>query len=309
MTNGNNSRLHAYLELVRLPNVFTAMADVLLGCLFVRADLEPDGRWLIGLLLAASSALYAAGVVLNDVFDLGLDLHQRPERPLPSGRISLAAAKRFGWTLLLAGVGLAGGAAVVRQDLRPAIVAALLAGCIVAYDTLLKYTPLGPLAMGACRMLNVLLGMSVAAGALQAEHGLVAAGVGTYVAGLTWLARNEAAESRRRDLALATMLMMLGIAVIAWLPRWTEDLAPLPVEPQRWYLLMGLLSLLIGWRCVWAVVEPWPQHVRMAVAQGILSLVMLDAAACFAVRDWQVATAIVFLLVPAMFFQHWMAMT
>jgi hypothetical protein len=98
--------------------------------------------------------------------------------------------------------------------------------------------------------------------------------------------------------------------MIAWLPRWSEELVPLlQVEPQRWYLLMALLSVLIGWRCVWAVIEPWPVRVQTAVAHGILSLVMLDAVACFAVRDWQPATTILFLLVPVIFLQHWMAMT
>jgi 4-hydroxybenzoate polyprenyltransferase len=310
MTNGGDGRLDAYLELVRLPNVFTAMADVLMGCLFVKADLGPDGRWLLGLLMAASSALYMSGMVLNDVFDLGLDTHQRPERPLPSGRVPLAAARRLGWMLLLLGIGLACGAALLRQDFRPAVVGTLLAGCIVAYDARLKRTPVGPLGMGACRMLNVLLGMSVAPAALQAEHWVVAGGVGVYVAGLTWLARNEAAASRRRDLALATLVMMLGIALIAWLPRWTDDVVLLiQTEPYRWYLLMGLLGLLIGWRCLWAVIDPRPSRVRMAVAHGILSLVMLDAVACFAVRDWQAATAILLLLLPAMFLQRWMAMT
>jgi 4-hydroxybenzoate polyprenyltransferase len=310
MGKGSAERLHAYLELLRLPNVFTAMADVLMGCLFVQADIEPNGRWVIGLLMAASSALYMSGVVLNDVFDADVDSRERPERPLPSGRVSRAAAMRLGVILLLAGLALAGGPAVVRQALRPVAVAVLLGTCIVAYDSLLKRTPIGPLAMGTCRMLNVLLGMSAASGALLAEHWLVAGGVGTYVAGLTWMARNEAAESRRRALALATLIMMLGMAMIAWLPRWSDNVVPLiQTQPQRWYLLMMLLALLIGWRCVWAVVEPRPARVRMAVTHGILSLVMLDAVACFAVRDWQLATTILLLLLPAMFLQQWMAMT
>jgi hypothetical protein len=34
------ARLHATLELVRVPNLFTAMADAAMGVLFVRADQE-----------------------------------------------------------------------------------------------------------------------------------------------------------------------------------------------------------------------------------------------------------------------------
>jgi 4-hydroxybenzoate polyprenyltransferase len=99
------STLRGYLELVRLPNVFTAMADVAMGFLFTRADFLPgEDGWLLGLLLAASSLLYAAGVVLNDVFDLEVDAVERPHRPLPSGRVSPAVARWLGWELLVVGL-------------------------------------------------------------------------------------------------------------------------------------------------------------------------------------------------------------
>ncbi len=116
--------LQSYLELLRLPNVFTAAADVAMGFFFVQAawafndETDPPsllriGIWTVGLLIAASAALYLAGMVLNDVFDLELDREEQPWRPLPSGRISLAAAQRLGWNLLSVGVLLAAGAAVV----------------------------------------------------------------------------------------------------------------------------------------------------------------------------------------------------
>ena len=43
-TAGSNSKLRAYLELLRLPNVFTAIADVLMGFLLTHASIEtaPD---------------------------------------------------------------------------------------------------------------------------------------------------------------------------------------------------------------------------------------------------------------------------
>ncbi len=90
--------LTPYVQLLRLPNLFTAMADVAMGFLFVRAswawnpapiNLRPIGAWVLALLALASALLYAAGVVLNDVFDLERDRRERPERPLPSGRVSL----------------------------------------------------------------------------------------------------------------------------------------------------------------------------------------------------------------------------
>jgi 4-hydroxybenzoate polyprenyltransferase len=303
-------RLRSCFELVRLPNLFTAMADVAMGVLFVRAESGPYGGWVLGLLMAASCLLYAGGVVLNDVFDLPIDNIQRPERPLPSGRISLAAAQRFGWGLLLLGAALAWAAVLVLGNLRPGVEAIGLAGCIVLYDAWLKRTPLGPPAMGACRLLNVLLGMTAATAPLGAEHWLVAGGIGIYVTGLTWFARHEADESSRGQLALSVVVMILGIALLAWLPRWTENLVPiLRLQPERWHLLMLVVGMLVVWRCFRALLDPSPRQVQRAVAQGILSLVMLDAFLGFAVRGMFAAVMIMALLVPAALFRLWIPPT
>src|SRR5688572_14330554 len=96
------SKLLAYLRLLRLPNVFTAIADVSMGLLFAQGVSGPLETFLC--LLAASSLLYLAGMVLNDVFDLEVDRQERPERPLPSGQIPLGFAKALGWGLLTLGL-------------------------------------------------------------------------------------------------------------------------------------------------------------------------------------------------------------
>ena len=97
------SSVRAWLELLRLPNVFTAVADVAMGYLVTQATLDAlaaAGRALI----IASAALYLAGMVLNDKFDATLDALERPERPIPSGRISAQTASRLGFGLLALGV-------------------------------------------------------------------------------------------------------------------------------------------------------------------------------------------------------------
>ena len=66
--------MRAYLQLVRLPNVFTAMADILLGYLLTH---EYVRFWpVLALLLGASSLLYMAGMVLNDYFDREQDARE-----------------------------------------------------------------------------------------------------------------------------------------------------------------------------------------------------------------------------------------
>ena len=302
--------LGGYLRLMRLPNVFTAMADVAMGFLFVQSPWWNwngwrDG-WTLGLLVAASSLLYAAGMTLNDVFDVEIDRCRRPERPIPSGQVSLGAARRLGWGLLFIGAAIGVGVAYFAGQPRTAAVAVVLAAVIVLYDALLKRTPLGPVAMGGCRMLNVLLGMSVSAAPWAGENWLVAGSIGVYVVGITWFARTEAEQSRRTPLVLATLVIALSIALLAWLPAWSIRMEP---EPGRWRLLVGALGALIVWRCVRAVADPTPLMVRMAVVNCLLSLVMLDAAACYAVRGIPWACAIMALLLPTLVFQRKIAMT
>src|SRR5262249_37638612 len=156
------SRLRSLAQLVRLPNVFTALADIGLGALVVGAL---PARWLaLLLLLWASACLYCAGMVWNDFFDVAQDSRERPFRPIPSGRVSRRQAALVGGILLAAGVGFAllAGWALPAWSSVPVVLAVLLVGAILGYDGLLKRTPAAPLLMGTCRFLNVLLGLSLA---------------------------------------------------------------------------------------------------------------------------------------------------
>ena len=96
------------LDLVRIPNVFTAMSDVVAGTAIVAAR-DPDGlRWTgAGAALLASSAIYMAGMALNDVADAEVDAAERPTRPIPSGRVRKGQAAGVTIFLVLAGLGLA----------------------------------------------------------------------------------------------------------------------------------------------------------------------------------------------------------
>jgi len=315
----------SYLQLLRAPNIPTAMADVTMGFLLVSPSLLPGawtvsgeltraGWWMLGLLLASSGLLYAAGVVLNDLMDLERDRQERPDRPLPSGRVSLRAARWLGGEMLLVGTALPCAMAwklwQLRPDivsLRPAGVAVGLALAILLYDGLLKRTLLGPLAMGGCRMLNVLLGMSVAAGRLEGQHWLVAGAIGLYVAGVTWFAREEVLRSDRRRLAAATVVMAAGVGLLAFLPQLRPEIL---VFPSGWYFLVAALDAIIVMRCLTAVVEPSPGRVRVAVGQAILSLVFLDVAVTLAARGlWAGALLFLFLLVPAVVLRLWIDAT
>src|SRR5262249_46291461 len=139
----------------------------------------------------------------------------------------------------------------------------------------LKQTPVGPISMGACRFLNVLLGTSLAeVTTLTAGHRLhLAFVVGLYIIGLTWFARNEAGRSQPAHLRAAAAVMLaallLGLALAARRPEGTVPLA-FP------FLLTGF-GFLIGVPVLKAIAQPEPKNVQIAVKRCILGLVVFDA--------------------------------
>ncbi|MDR3637385.1 MAG: UbiA family prenyltransferase [Isosphaeraceae bacterium] len=296
-----------YLQLVRLPNVFTAAADSLAGWLLVGGALSDARHWLP--LAFSSMAIYAAGIALNDVFDYEVDRLERPGRPLPSGRVSRRFAWWLGATLLAAGplVALASG------SLTSAAVAALLAGCVLAYDAGAKRTWLGPSVMGACRGLNVLLGMSQAPALGGPTAWLVAGSMSVFVMGVTWISRGETGFGRTRGLYVGMVLenlAILGLVGAALRPR---DF-PSPAIDRPILNLEGLLVLLVvAWLVALAgsraIREPRPEHFQKAVKTGVLSLVWLNCGVVAAVRGVEPGLAIAAFWVPAYVLGRWIYST
>lgn len=301
------SRLLAYLQLFRLPNVFTAIADVMMGFLFVQTGFQPVVA--LSLLCLASCFLYTAGMVLNDVFDIEVDRVERPQRPLPSGRIDLAWASKLGVAMLGLGVLLA----VFVGPLSGGI-AGMLAVAIYVYDGMAKKTPIAPLVMGSCRMLNVLLGMSLTTSLWSMEYWLISGGLGLYVAGITWFARSEAKASDRRTLLFGATVMLLGIVMVAgvaWIIPDSLKLRSLGALPRQyvWPAFLALIVFSVGRRCLLAIRQPTPGNVQQAVKHAILSLVVLDAAVVLAFVGPTYAMLVVALLLPTVTLGKWVYST
>jgi 4-hydroxybenzoate polyprenyltransferase len=297
-----SSRLRAYLQLMRFPAVFTALADIFLGFLLTHERLSPARD--LAALLGASSGLYLAGMVFNDLFDRNVDARERPGRPIPSGRVSRRSAALLASTLLVLGVACA--ALVTVQSLEVALVLAVL---VLAYDGYLKKTPLGPAAMGGCRFLNVMLGASAAGGATwAAPQLLVALSMGIYVAGVTWFARQEAELSARTPLIRAALTLHAGIAGLVAIVLTSHESA----GPVMWQALAAL-ALGIAWinvRAAAAIGQPVPKNVQAAVKQMLLAIVWIDAAMVYwATADLVLALVVAALIVPAAWLGRWIFIT
>jgi 4-hydroxybenzoate polyprenyltransferase len=289
--------LRPYTQLIRLPNVFTAFADIALGAFATHALPE---RWLTFLLLLlASGCLYCAGMVWNDFFDIEQDRRERPYRPIPAGLVPRRRAGRIGTVLLLLGVGFA-----FLASWPAFILALVLVGAILLYDGWLKRTWAGPLGMGACRFLNVLLGLTVLDGGISGLGVYLAAVVGIYIVGVTWFARTEARESKRATLGGAAAVMLAGLLLAIPVPAWVAPDTSSPLFP---YLLVAL-GLVVGIPVYQAIEKPGPKQVQAAVKRAIMGLVLLDAVLATGLAG-TVGLVILLLLVPALYLGKWLYST
>jgi 4-hydroxybenzoate polyprenyltransferase len=305
----------AYAQLLRLPNVFTALADILLAFAASYVALKPDESLLdflgpLLLLMLSSACLYSAGMVWNDWFDLEQDLRERPFRPIASGRIARGTAFRLGTVLIAAGVGFAVLADLVQKEnawwsLRFAV---LLVVAIFLYDGVVKRTWLAPYAMGACRFLNVLLGLTVLGRSIPSWGYVLALAIGVYIVGVTWFARTEARMSKQSTLLAAALTMLgglfLGLAVPALAIEQSIDVNPAKAFP----FLLAIFGIYVAMKVVPAVRDPKPSRVQPAVKRAVLGLVLFDAILATSMVGL-VGLVLVALLVPAQLLGKWIYST
>jgi 4-hydroxybenzoate polyprenyltransferase len=185
-------RLRTLIDLVRAPAALSVPGDVVAGAAAARV-LTPRTLGLA----CSSVCLYWAGMAANDWADRDLDAVERPERPIPSGRVSPRAALGVAAGLTAAGLL----AAAVAGGRRALGVAAPLAAAVWLYDLTLKNTAAGPAGMAACRALDVLLGASPGRPG-RALPAAAAVAVHTYA--LTELSRREVSGASPR-LAAVTL--------------------------------------------------------------------------------------------------------
>ena len=271
---------------MRPANVVTAVADILAGIAISSYLLAGQFHWqLIALLCLSTAGLYAGGVVLNDLFDAKLDAIERPERPIPSGLISKSEAAALGSTLLLAGVLLAGGVSWYPAGL----IALIIAIASVVYDKWGKHHSfLGPLNMGLCRGLNLLLGMSILPEALSRFWWLSVVPI-VYIAAITMISRGEVHGGSKKTLNTAAVFYLLVIMTI------------FGVSLNNGHFYLALVFLLVFAAMIFppllrAISEPVGKNIGKAVKSGVIALILMNAAWASAFGSVQFAITIALLL-------------
>ncbi len=268
-----SSNFWAYLQLMRPANIVTAWADILAGfgvsgCF---ALMNQGIIFSLGWLLLSTTGLYAGGIVFNDVFDAELDVKERPERPIPSGRVSLVGATLLGSFLLSVGI-----AAAFQVSVLSGILAFSIALAALFYDAVGKHQTFlghlfGPLNMGICRGCNLLLGVSVNP-VIVKEFWFLALIPIIYIAAITTLSRGEVHGGKTSTGIIAVVMLCVVITALLALGFLNnyQLLAALP------FLLLFALRVLLPF--VKAASTPTAENIFAAVRSGVISLIILDAA-------------------------------
>lgn len=278
-----------YARLMRPANLPTAAADILAGVAIVNALPEENDLFVHTFyILMASVFLYAGGVVLNDVFDLQTDTTERPERPIPSGLVSRNGAAIFGSVLLLAGIILAYLSSPVS-----ALIASFLAVSILLYDAVAKHNVFfGPLVMGLCRSLNLLMAMSIIGMdfLLTWHYALIPL---FYIFAITLISRGEVHGNNKSHLIFSMVLYALVISGIIFL-------MPKQSNPPVLLVFLAAFAYMIYKPLITAYMDNSPGNIKRAVISGVLGLILMDAAMAAGYSPWWYAVLIILLLPVSM---------
>jgi 4-hydroxybenzoate polyprenyltransferase len=234
-------------------------------------------------------------MALNDFADRDLDRVERPERPIPSGRVKPVEALAVASGLTATGLAvakLAGGRSALA-------VAVPLAASVWAYDLAAKNTAAGPAAMATARGLDVLLG----AGGQWRRAALPVAAVAVHTTAVTGLSRGEVHGSSPSAGLLATA-GTAAAAALAALERHVDLDVSTPQSGQSAHddrqnvkinakgsmerrtrlarkasttLAVGYAAA-VGARQISAALQPDAATVRKATGAGVRGIILLQSA-------------------------------
>lgn len=290
---------------MRPANIITAIADILFGVaasgvILSLTETFPqfDHYLTILYLIVATAGLYGGGVVFNDVFDHELDAKERPERPIPSGAVTLKEAIIWGSMLFVLGIYFAS-----KVSLTSGIIASLVATLAIIYNGLTKhYTLGGPLTMGACRAGNLLLGISIVPAEIYSLWYLSLIPI-LYIGAITLISQGEVHGGNLLHVRLAGSLY-LSVIVIAIMLGWKTNFSFIYASP---FFVWWLYQILPAWWNASKTLEA--KDIMHAVKAGVIGLISLDAAFAAGYSGWLYGISVLALLPTSWLLAKFFAVT
>lgn len=279
-------KLKVYCQLVRLPNIFTSVSDILAGYILATHAFIDIHKIL--LLVITSACLYGGGIVFNDIFDYTTDETERPDRPLPSGNISKRDALYLGVILFLTALFCAFLVNVTSVCISIAIIA-----LIISYNAWTKTVPvIGTFNMGLCRFFNLMLGLSIIPASIS-TYWMFPLVLMIYVMIITVLSKQEVKGEQRWKIVFA-------IACFIGLVFFTGSLSVKGLLPNHaMHGLLFIFTLIVLWPMGKTVITPCPGNIQSTIKTMVLSIIVLDACFVMGATSGLHALVVLALLVPA----------
>jgi 4-hydroxybenzoate polyprenyltransferase len=272
--------------------LITAVADG--QCALLLADSYGLMQWELRAALAValmSLGLYAGGMTLNDMVDSRRDAFLHPGKPIPSGRISRAAARL--WCVAWFVLGCIGGVATAAGSDSPLISGFFLAWTVLLilfYNFVGKFLgSSGILSLGLVRFFHAAVPQPLL---VVIAHPLLLLNHVVALTGVCYVLENKRPRLSRLQrwftagtLLLVNLLILGGLVLVTV---WRRTLADVPERlGLQWGLLYPMLAALVFWAVAAMVLRRLPRQPASAAevtpAQERLWLSQrqrLDAASC-----------------------------
>jgi 4-hydroxybenzoate polyprenyltransferase len=156
-------------------------------------------------------------------------------------------------------------------SLRSGIIAFLILVFALVYNKFSKHHAfLGPLNMGVCRGMNLLLGVSIVSLSLQSLYllGLIPL---IYIFSITMISQGEVHGASKKKLYAGAFLYEIVIGAILYAAFLQQNIlyAALFVVLFAWMIFKPLFA---------AIKDPVGKNIGKAVKAGVISLILMDAA-------------------------------
>ena len=266
-----------YLQLVRIPGIFTALSNVMIGYFF---SLSETGVVSFPFLFLTSGMLFCSGMIFNDYFDLQIDKKERPDRPLPTKKISKQNALLLGVIFLI----LANFFAYV-VGYYSLIISLIMTILIISYNYKLKFISfLGIFNLSFIRFLNILLGFSI----LSITFDVIqyAIPIGIFVGGISILAKNESdlIKPIYKKLNNIFILITIGSGSVLLINNFQIESL----------IFLGLFSIMQ----LYALFE---KKIQNQITLQLLSIILLDAILISILVSFYASILVSLLIIPAYF--------
>jgi 4-hydroxybenzoate polyprenyltransferase len=282
------SRLRALFILGRVSNLPTVWSNCLAGWWLGGGGNFQKLPWIF----AGITFLYVGGMFLNDAFDAEFDRQRRKERPIPSGAISSRAVWQFGFFWLAIGM-----TCLFLLGMQTGLLGLALVLSILIYDAIHKLISFSPVVMAVCRFLVYIVAASAGNNGVNGWAIWCGLALGTYVAGLSFLARGE---SVRGPIARWPLVFLAAPILLALLMNTGE------FRPSA--LLLSAVLALWTVRCLRPLLWSADLQIGRAVSGLLAGIIFVD---WLAVADMPRGLSFVFLLLfgAALLFQRFVPAT